>query len=722
MLNELLIIERGVRAAGIGMTLRPSDLKDVGGKLTLIVQLNEDGHVARVHPVPRGVKPWTFRDGQHNSFPFVQPKSALWALPQGERHREDILGKKKEDQRKELLSWSGQAHVDDKAFAGWPSKTLIERLRQRNEQLIALKNTDAAVVPATIERFLRACDLTENGNPPLLDEVSAALIEGLKHTSQTDFVDTAVALLLGKKDKGTWKCGGALLFDAAGFRLSIVDSRLISNIYEAVDARGTIQTDSAQSGLCGLTGAQCVLLSGNSPQPSLPILGQTYLFSKNAEIPASGRYGRSSTEAMPVGQETVNRLEAAIRSLTAEERRNKTWRGIPSESSKESDLLLAFAEEAVDARVTEVLAEEDYSQEETDSSTQAADSVAAYEARASRVIEAVRGKVKGDFSQTPVRVMVLRKLDPANRKVIYAGSPTVGELERAAKAWAQGERSVPQWLHLPVPTKDNRLRDMAPPHVAPLSLVSFTKQQYMRGGTEKQDVAGLPASETLFLFLDSCEHDACTARRRAERVLHMVLRRRISLLAGVAHVQHMPGSWERLSDVRKKRDRGEALRAVTVFGVLLHKLGRGKEVYMNEVAFKLGQLLAAADVVHAGYCADVRGGAVPPSLLGNQVFTMAQTAPAKALATFCRRWKPYDGWAKKAMREPVRADALIASKDKREQQRGWDIKKGLRHAREMATLAAELAPMLNACRADDAFRAELLLGYVAGLPKAQKDD
>ncbi len=143
---------------------------------------------------------------------------------------------------------------------------------------------------------------------------------------------------------------------------------------------------------------------------------------------------------------------------------------------------------------------------------------------------------------------------------------------------------------------------------------------------------------------------------------------------------------------------------------------------MHETAFKLGQLLAAADVVHAGYCADVRGGAVPPALLGNQVFAMAQSAPAKALATLCRRWKPYDGWAKKASREPNRAGSLIAGNKKDEQQRGWDIKKALRHVREMGPLAAELASELGDCRVDDVFRAELLLGYIAGLPKSQKEE
>lgn len=137
---------------------------------------------------------------------------------------------------------------------------------------------------------------------------------------------------------------------------------------------------------------------------------------------------------------------------------------------------------------------------------------------------------------------------------------------------------------------------------------------------------------------------------------------------------------------------------------------------MNGAPFKLGQLLAAADMVHAGYCADIRQGSVPPALLGNQVFAMAQTAPAKALAVLCRRWKPYGGWAKKAARDHTRSSSLIKGHDEKDKQRGWDIKKALRHARAMPTLAAELVPLLQNCRVDDTFRAELLLGYIAGIP------
>jgi hypothetical protein len=201
-----------------------------------------------------------------------------------------------------------------------------------------------------------------------------------------------------------------------------------------------------------------------------------------------------------------------------------------------------------------------------------------------------------------------------------------------------------------------------------------------------------------------------------KRVLRLVLHRRAMLVRGTTH------ALRRGFDFAKHYDRYDTLQTITLLGVLLYKLDRKKEVYMKEAAFKLGQLLAAVDIVHAGYCADVRGGDVPPSLLGNQVFAMAQTSPNKALATLCRRWKPYDGWAKKAGRESNRAEALIASREKEEQQRGWDIKKALRYAREMGPLAAELAPALEGCRVDDIFLAELLLGYIAGLPKAQRED
>lgn len=137
---------------------------------------------------------------------------------------------------------------------------------------------------------------------------------------------------------------------------------------------------------------------------------------------------------------------------------------------------------------------------------------------------------------------------------------------------------------------------------------------------------------------------------------------------------------------------------------------------MSSTAFKFGQLLAAADMLHAGYCADVRGFSLPPSLLGNQVLGLAQTSPAKALGVLLQRWKPYEGWAKQMLNQSSRIEALVKS----DPNRGWAIRKALRNRKEMSRLAAEIGAVLQSIVVDDMFRAELLLGYLAGLPPKPK--
>jgi hypothetical protein len=719
MLNELLIVERGARQAGIGMPLRHPDVKDAARKPTLQVFLDSHGHVARVRAIASSrlkERPlWKLVDGQKNSFPFIQTKP-LWdneAIQDWKRR----LSKKPSDLEKrqlfqELASDSNVRSVD---LGEWASAGMLKALRQRRKNFILLEQSDIAVLPTTIDRFLVACDKVSGGDPSKLTrEIAHRLIEELQVSASADLLEAAIALCVETGNKS-----GALYFDAEGsFQFDLTDDRLLEQLCQHLRK---IDLDRAQRrGSCSITGKEnVVLVSGNFSQPNLPIIQQSFLFARNEAIPSVSRYGKKSSDTIPVGYMTDIRLCAAIKELCCEKRRGTTWSAIPGEAPKQSDLLLAFVDEVLDVSTVSLLAgnEEDLSEEEPNSVTDSASSVAVFEKRTERLINAVQAKVKTDLRNTPVRLIVIRKLDPANRKVVFASAPTVAEVYKAATTWVAGERNVPSWLTLPILQKGKQKpRLMGPPHVAPLGLIAFSKKVYIRGGSESQEVVGLTAAETLRCFLDPSRNSDLSARHRVKRVLRLVLRRRATLVSGSAH------ALLRGFDFAKDYDRHETLRTITILGILLHKLDRDKEVYMNETAFKLGQLLAAADVVHAGYCADVRGGAVPPSLLGNQIFTMAQTAPTKALAMFCRRWKPYDGWAKKASRDPNRAEALIASKQKSDQQRGWDIKKALRHTREMGPLAAELAPALKGCCVNDTFLAELLLGYIAGLPKAQKED
>jgi hypothetical protein len=719
MLNELLIAERGARRAGVVMPQRHPDIKDARSMPTLLVSLDEQGRVASVRPLHGEFAPWTLRDGQHNSFPFVQPKPPLLDLPTDADRIKAAADRRSPGRRSALLELARSAPFNESAFDTWPGAGLLDRLRERFAQFETLRGTEAEGLPAAIERFLLAC-ARDSGPAALFRETVACLRDELERNTDDRWLEVAAALLVGKKNPKTqeFESAGAILFNAKGEWRSVSDPGLIGPVSDAIRASEQQAAAESKPGCCGLSGQLGPLIEGPFPQPNLPVLGQTFIYARNPDTRAGHRYGRSSAETMPVSQEIADRLAAVVKALTGEERHGKTWRKIPGEAPKQSDLLLAFVEVAPDAPVAAMLADDDpdndYSSEESDEDSDRAAAEAAFEKRTERVIEAVRAKVDHDFRATPVRLAVLRKVDPANRKVVYAGEVPVGDYYDAATRWARGVRNVPRWLQLPVlhlHRRERRPRLSSPPHIAPLGLIAFSRTLFGRGGSEPQEVIGLPASEAMGFFL---EDD--TGRTR--RILRLILSRRAAFVSGAAHGLRRRSMLE----FAREFDGCEVLRTASALGLLLYRSGRriGDYTgdYMSDTGFKLGQLLAAADVVHAGYCADVRGGDLPPSLLGNQVFTMAQTAPVKALEVLGRRWKPYDGWAKRASREAGRIEKLQNGAE----QRYWDIKKALRHAREMGPLATEIEAGLAKIRVDDVFRAELLLGYLAGLPKAQRDD
>lgn len=716
MLNELLLAERGIPKDEMAMAMRHADIHTARRVSTLRLWLDTKGHVVNSSPIPENLRLWTLRKHNDNSFPFIQMKSPLLVDAAVKRWKEWKRANpraKLHESREQLLQLADAGRLRQEDLGKWATNTVMLALRQRLGQLESLRRTSAAVLPAALERFLHTCESATTGNVQgFLQELADQLVEGLKAAATDAWIDCAAAILI--------EGNGAFYVDADGdWPCSLTDPAIIAPVTAALDK----SEESADEivGVCALTGETTHLLSDTFPSAHLPTIGPTILFSRYSGRPANDRYACFGTDSMPVGDGIARRLAAAATVLTTPERKGVTWRAIPGERPKQSDLLMAFVEGVSDAEVASTLAEDDFSEEAPEPTSPSANMVAEFETRAKRLIDAVRGKVGADFRNTPVRLVILRKLDRANRKIVSASAPTVEAIYQATLTWAEGERNVPRWLTLPVlPKGERKVRSMTPPHIAPLGLIAFSKQFYVRGGDERQETIGITADEALRLFLGGEDRQAIVSRRRAGRFLRLVLLRRSLLLAATAHVQHMPDSWERRKEAVKGLDRYEALRTVSVLGILLDKLGQ-KESYMKGAAFKLGQLLSVVDIVHAGYCADIRNGNVPPSLLGNQVLVMAQNTPHKALAVLSRRWKPYAGWVCRAAHDQERANELIASKKLSEKQRGWDIKKAMRCAREVQPLASELAPALVGCNVDDTFRAELLLGYLAGLPKAPKD-
>lgn len=704
MLNDLLSIEREMAAYGIRFVERHPDIKDMAKGPALRVRLAADGGITGIEIVPdagRGVL-WTLRDGQHNGFPGLKTAGSLLALDDHAReaHSQAWDGDKKPTSRRnELLRLLDSCPVDIEHGAGWPNAGHRKRIRERLEALRPLaSDSHAASVPAAFERFLLALD----ASPSFLEQLTAALAAQVRHGGD-EWLEPARAALTGAM---------ALAIDAdTGFPRNAGDPRQIEAVSAALSAPdGDAQTAEADA-FCALSGKTTKLHTGNFPQPNLPGLGQTYLFARNRDIPSLTRYGRTADGSFPIGADLVRRLSGALAKLTKEEAKDKTWRLIPAEKGDNPDLLIVSIASMPDARVAGAVA-----RDEDDDTT---DAESGWDELGSQVIKQSRGSLEQDRPSGEALVLVLRTVDPANRKVIYHRDTSAAALFEAAKIWRDATSNVPDWLGFRVPVRgQSGLVLRKPSWVAPLSIIPLSRTQFVNGGRRRVNVIGVTAADAFGLFLGEGD-----VMQRARKVLRLLVRRHGPLLAGLAAARAK--GIDHLKDFDPKTDlRRDAVRSASWFGTLLYRLGRAKETYMSDVAFRLGQFLAAADVAHIGYCNDLRGGDVPPTLIGNSVLSVAGGDPVRALAILQPRLKPYLAWAK-------RVDTIFSKAAEEERKgnrsRAIALRQGVSQARRASEIAmdlhAELAPYRDRTRnPDDVFKAELLLGYVAGLPPAKRDD
>ena len=114
---------------------------------------------------------------------------------------------------------------------------------------------------------------------------------------------------------------------------------------------------------------------------------------------------------------------------------------------------------------------------------------------------------------------------------------------------------------------------------------------------------------------------------------------------------------------------------------------------MRGPAFLVGRLLSLADTLHREYCQHVRGGEIPPQLIGNGLMTAAADNPRDAVDRLRERMMIYKAWADKVSGENYRLAKWAVS--------------------QMGQVCQELSESELPVETTQAFRAELFLGYMA---------
>jgi hypothetical protein len=360
---------------------------------------------------------------------------------------------------------------------------------------------------------------------------------------------------------------------------------------------------------------------------------------------------------------------------------------VPRSHGSGRDLVLAYVDlhPDLDADLAELLSDADAIERE-----------GVFEAKAQTLVKAL-DELRGKLSTGAVlHSVVLRRISKGQVQIELTRQFPMDRITAALQEWKNAAINTPA-LSLMAPTgKDKPAKLINPKTLFPGEVAEATKWIWIRGGTERQAAAGVSLSLVYDLFLGQGQSSVHAANAILQRVLQQSTP--LLLLTG-----------DQLARFGKSvRDlsfpgRYSAITAVTLLGVALYKLERKKEFFMNETAFLLGRMLALSDTLHAQYCQAVRGGSLPPQLLGNQHYSMAADHPQRAFAVLADRLRVYKGWAQTARVEgELQAVVKIAK---------WAVA-------EMGSVAGELHGKLPD-RLKDIDKAEMMLGYLTREKKTE---
>ncbi len=696
MLNELEEVRRSLMSHGIETERWHRWIQPLRKGVLLLTELNDTGIPVRVIAMQKeqSVGLRNIQPDNQKSFPAFNLSSPIFRLA-------EVSGSASVN-----LSALG-ATLDHLQFAykpkdisrlqrllvEFPSKTIAPLLARRDNPLLAsTRNLLKALAqrPGNTENFLR--DLAR---AMVTSTVSGELPTEL-------LMDVLFGKLNSNGDRETWQ--SILFLDIAD--LSSVSHRVADHAVAVAWSQTMLSSgdagDVANSIVCALTGDIGESVGQKMPNPNLPLLGSTYLLSMNSDIPCQRRYNQTSTEIFPVGKRTVQALNDALLHMTHSSRKDKTWDSVPNGSSDKPDLLIAYLEQDVEGTipvVTMLGAGDDRSNDDEDEEGAIRiDPRSRFEARTSDLIGKLRLRPEPVNRDDYLRVFVLSTMDPGRKQVLFDARYRVERIFVAQERWVQGARNTPEVNIRLLRGKGKKPQERRLYVPSPAEVLRSFRQQWIRSGEMSQKVPGIDLRRIYALLLD--EHIEKEAAWMLTR--YLPLTEVLLIGAGRVIVDKKTGRlFTNTGAALSEGSRRELLTVLATYGILLHALGKVKEVYMNERDYLLGQLLQYADRLHLFYCQGVRDGRVPPQLVGNAHVSMAMQSPRKALDVIAERMPVYIAYATQQAELADSGQAGLA--------RWLKIRLGEISARlsELGIAEGTTAPG----------KAELLLGYLAGAPK-----
>lgn len=692
MLNELNSMYQGLHSTGEAPVIKHNDIQSPGMGTTFKVVLNVSGHVDAIQLIDREKikNTWSLGNGNKNQFPAAKltypliPKAhVLYKKWKKGNPRPDVNA-----YRQMISELSSEYKVEHSGQTTWPKYR--DKIKERQKQLESLQGGDANCVYELFDRYLQS----ETGLT-ILEQVVGFLISrakgGVDKYEMKKICDALFADAVESNGRTKDSVKVTLLLDFLpkdDLNIGATSRDWVPNISDALFASEA--NKKVVVGDCALTGESSELVQKKFPSEKISVVGSIILFAKNAGTsgPTVERYGRSGAGSYASSEKLCQKLAAAISQITSEDLQGQTWIKVASANGGPPSLFLAYCMDDLSFSLITLFSGKDSDIEDFED----------YEIATERVLRLVRGKTL--LPDAVVTIVEIAVLDKANRKINYSNFTTVEQLQNASIEWGKANMNTPHFYYR-VKIGDE-LKSVERWSVAPQRVVEISRLKFIRDGSESTPVPALSIAETMRLFMSTSER----VKSLAYLCLSQITRQYEALFKYVSLAKVHSRLGPKAFIKTNPNLNSHALDALCLLSVLLYKTGRFKEVYMSECAFRLGQLCSAMDELHIGYCKSERGGQIPSTLLGNQTYGHALHNPLRAMGLLATRLKPYEGWAKKQDGQ---------SKDKA-------ITNGLYAYRWLKRQANEINVQLQNISGapDDQFKAELMLGYLAGRPFENK--
>ena len=412
-------------------------------------------------------------------------------------------------------------------------------------------------------------------------------------------------------------------------------------------------------------------MADKDPMPSVKLAGGfgASIRTMFKEQRCQTRYGRIESGSYPISPEVRGKLQAALEWIGDRNREGKTWT-----KSDRNEILFVYPLAAPEQNISYISPFKRVRNETIQFAVQAE--------QFTQQLRKTR-QPGTDGHAMGIQIFVLRKIDKARAKVVYTRQTDPDELERASEAWTLGCTNLPKF-------------PFGSPEVPyPLDIADILNQRWKQNGDKSAGQFNLtPRYHGMELLMEPT--------MSVYSDLHLLAESAVTLSAYLGYLS-ATGDWHhpRWNDAKNM---------LVLLGLFLYRNGIRKDGYMDNLPYLYGQLLKAADELHALYCKVVRKGEIPPQLAGSSLFAAAVEAPVRTLNVMCQRIMPYYTWAKSYRLQGIQIEG------KGSWRAGWLYRlcEGIMGKIEQNwTMQTRL---------NEEEKAQMFIGYLAAFPKSEKNE